>query len=201
MKKQTHDLGIINPSEILDKYLDQQLMDRYFSVLMDHNSRINLVSRETSREDFDRLVAESLLPLDQIKEPFTSYLDIGSGGGFPSLPILLSGIVSEGAILVERTEKKARALKSMLAELGLKGRVVPQNLEEVKDLPRVPFITLRLVKLDQTLLTRIYGLLQPGGVLAYYSRPEFPVADYACQTYIYRSSQGVEPKSFTLFQK
>jgi 16S rRNA (guanine527-N7)-methyltransferase len=201
MKNQTHDLGVINPSEVLDKYLDRERLDRYFSVLMDHNSRINLVSRETTRADFDRLVAESLLPLDQIKELFTGYLDIGSGGGFPSLPILLSGIVSEGAIMVERTEKKARALKSMLTELGLKARVIPRNLEEVKDLPGVPFITLRLVKLDQALLTRINSLLQPGGVLVYYSRPEFSVTDLTCQTYIYRSSQGAEPKSFTLFQK
>jgi 16S rRNA (guanine527-N7)-methyltransferase len=201
MKTKLVDLGTIIPGEILEKYLDRAKLDRYYTVLMDHNSRVNLVSRETSRADFDRLVAESLLPLDQIKTPVAGYIDIGSGGGFPSLSILLSGVVSDGAILVERTGKKARALQAILAELGLGASVAPTNFEEIKDLPKVALATLRLVKLDQLFLTRIRAYLQPEGVLVYYSRPEFAVSGMPFQAFAYRSSQGAEPKHFTIFKK
>ena len=201
MKSNLVDLGTINPDEILEKYLDRPKLDRYYAVLMDHNSRLNLVSRETSRADFDRLVAESLLPLDRIKTPVAGYIDIGSGGGFPSLSILLSGVVSGGAILVERTGKKARALQSILAELELGASVAPVNFEEIKDLPRVALATLRLVKLDQPLLTRIGIQLRPGGVLVYYSRPVFSASGIPFQTFAYRSSQDAEPKHFTIFKK
>ena len=201
MNRPLTDLGFIDQAAILGRYLDPGKLDRYYSVLMDHNSRVNLVSRETSRVDFDRLVAESLLPLDQIKTPVASYIDIGAGGGFPSFPILLSGRVSDGAHLIERTEKKARALKTMLTQLSLNAQVIPRNLEEVKDLSPVSLITLRLVKLDRLLLARLVSLLQPGGILVYYSQPEFPVTTPACETFTFRSSQLSEPKSFTIFKK
>ncbi|HVP06296.1 MAG TPA: hypothetical protein VMS71_00535, partial [Candidatus Acidoferrum sp.] len=46
------------------KYDPTKRLDLYYSLLMEENKRVNLVSRETSREDFDRMVAESLLPFD-----------------------------------------------------------------------------------------------------------------------------------------
>ncbi len=175
MKNQRQDLGVINVAEILERYLDRQELDKYFSVLMEHNSRVNLVSRETSRDKFDRLVAESLLPLDQLVLPVDGYLDIGSGGGFPSLSILLSGLISEGGVMVERTGKKAQALRSMLTELGLKG---PSGPPESRGSQRSsPGATCYSPPCEARYTSpyRIRGLLRPTAVLVYYSRPEFPM--------------------------
>lgn len=49
-------------------------------------------------------------------------LDVGSGAGFPGLPVLLSCPSWQG-VLLEATRKKAEFLAKAIAELGLSGRV------------------------------------------------------------------------------
>src|SRR5512140_2142193 len=104
----------LDTAATLTRHSNRNLIDRYYLELMKENAKVNLVSRETSREDFDRLFAESLLPLDIISSgKFTGYLDIGSGGGIPAIPLLISGRVSGSIVLVERTQKKAAALSNL----------------------------------------------------------------------------------------
>ena len=192
---------VFDPGELIDRFLDRDRLDQYYSLLMEHNRRVNLVSRETSRSDFDRLVAESLLVLERISPPVQNYLDIGSGGGIPAIPILMAGAVSNEAILVERTIKKARALESIVRGLGLAGAVLPRNFEELHDLPPLNLITLRLVKMDRQLLSGIMAALAPGGRLAFFGKHDFKVEASSCRTTKYRSSQVAVIKNLTILQK
>lgn len=195
------DLGEVNFAELINRTLDRSLLDRYFDLLMEQNSQVNLVSRETSREDFDRLVAESLLPLGQITLPRSNYLDIGAGGGMPAVPIMLSGVVSAETFLVERTLKKARALEAIVQGLGLRATVLPRNFEELHELPPLHLVTLRLVKPDQNLLAGIHDVLAPGGVFIYYSKLSGKAPGFKCQAYTYHSAQDPVVKSLTIFKK
>jgi len=192
---------VFDPGELIDRFLDRQRLDQYYSLLMEHNRKVNLVSRETSRADFDRLVAESLLVLEQISIPVQDYLDIGSGGGIPAIPILMAGAVSGQAILVERTVKKARALESLVRGLELAGTVLPRNFEELHNLPALDLITLRLVKMDRLLLSGIRAALAPGGRLVYFGKPDFKVEALSYRTAEYRSSQVTVIKNLTILQK
>jgi len=192
---------VFDPEELIDRFLDRQRLDRYYALLTEHNRKVNLVSRETSRADFDRLVAESLLVLEQISLPVQDYLDIGSGGGIPAIPILMAGAVSGEAILVERTVKKARALEAIVHGLGLSGTVLPRNFEELHDLPALNLITLRLIKLDRQLLPVIMAALAPNGRLAYFGKPDFKSEAFSYRTTEYRSSQVAVIKNLTIIQK
>ena len=100
----------------------------YLALLLRANEEMNLVSRKeavretlVSRHLLDALEALPLLP-EPSGQP-RRLLDIGSGGGFPAIPLLVSRRDLEG-VLVESTGKKARFLEGVVRELGLTARVV-----------------------------------------------------------------------------
>jgi 16S rRNA G527 N7-methylase RsmG len=71
----------------------------------------------------DRHVRESLLPLRWIPDAPGRLLDVGSGNGFPALPILACRPQLTG-VLLERSERKGLFLDAAVRELGWTGRVV-----------------------------------------------------------------------------
>jgi 16S rRNA G527 N7-methylase RsmG len=190
-----------DPAALIDRYLDRTRLDLYFELLMEQNRLVNLVSRETDRAAFERMVGESLLPLDLIDRPVPSYLDIGAGGGLPSIPILLAGTVAGEAILVERTGKKARALEEIVRGLELPARVIPVNFDEISGLPRLHLVTLRYVKLSRHLLERIMKSLKRGGRFVYYASPDFKTDLPATQSVAFVSGEDQVVKSLTVFLK
>ncbi len=195
-----------DPMALLDKHISAQYADTFFSALMAENRQINLVSRETSRSDFDRLLAESLLPLEIIQKDRKifqpgNYLDIGSGGGIPGLPLLMSlGEVGK-AFLLERRGKKAEALGRIISELGLKAEVKDQNYDEYQPKEAFDLISMRYVRLTSRLLHRIAGHLKPNGVFIYYSAPDFKSKDLPSVIHKFAAPQSDVVKSFTIFSK
>lgn len=195
-----------DPIALLDKHISGSNADTFFSALMAENQQINLVSRETSRPDFDRLLAESLLPLEIIQKDRNffqpgNYLDIGSGGGIPGLPILMSlGEVGE-ALFLERRGKKAEALGRIISALGLKAEVKDQNYDEYQPKEAFDLISMRYVRLTPKLLHRIAGHLKPNGVFIYYSAPDFKSKDLPSVIHKFAAPQSDVVKSFTIFSK
>lgn len=90
-------------------------------------------------------------------------LDIGSGGGFPAVPlkIVLPGLEVE---MVERGARKAGFLEKVVGALHLEGvRVVQGNFPEVEvAVPQV--VTARAVEKPGRILPHLLGLLPMGGV-------------------------------------
>jgi 16S rRNA G527 N7-methylase RsmG len=185
-------LQLIEPADALVRYLD---------CLMEENRKVNLVSRETSREDLRRLAAESLLPLSVLGPSFTTYLDIGSGGGFPSVPILLTGRVAGEACLVERTKKKAAALRRILGRLGLRAAVFAATAENMEPAFECSLATLRYVKLTRPLLAKVMAWLEPGGQLVRYSVPDFDTIPFPAVSYMFAAQSVEVSKHFTVFEK
>ncbi len=188
----------LDPPVLLKKYLQPNLIDRYFNYLMAENRKVNLVSRETSREDFERLIAESLLPLEILTSGFGSYLDIGSGGGFPAIPLILTERVFGEIIMIERTQKKALALQRILTELDLPATVHDKDYEHFQLTTKFDLITLRYVKLTPRLLSRIAGHLNDDGSFVYFSEPDFEVAEATVDKYTFKLPQSDVVKSFSV---
>lgn len=187
----------------LEKLDPEGRLEEYWSALMEENQAVNLVSRETSREDFNRLAAESLLPLEHLGLPAIGrYLDVGSGGGFPALPILLTRKVTK-ACLFERTGKKAAALTRIVSSLGLDADIRRENFDEAEVRPVYDLATIRYVKLNLPLLTKTLLCLADGGLFIYYSAPEFTLdlKHVSVKGFSYRSDPNGPIKNFTLFQK
>jgi len=185
---------------LLQRFAPKTALESYFEYLMRENERINLVSRETSQEDLNRLAAESLLPLSIVERNFTQYLDIGSGGGFPAIPLLLSGRIKGDTWLVERTQKKAAALRRILDRLNLNAGVLAKTSEELTFTTGFDLITLRYVKLTSFLLKKILTWLEPAGRFLYYSTPEFDCSSFTAVCYSFATEFGDVTKSFTIFE-
>jgi len=72
-------------------------------------------------------------------------LDLGSGGGFPGIPIALAEPMSS-VILCESIQKKAKFLETVVAKLGLRNvRVVAERAEDFLARERVDLVVIRAV--------------------------------------------------------
>ena len=70
-----------------------------------------------------RHVADSLTAFDVVRGgPHASLLDLGSGGGFPGLP-LAAALPATRVLLVDSTVKKAAFLEAVRQAVGLADRV------------------------------------------------------------------------------
>ena len=185
---------------ILHQYDPSNRLSRYFSLLMNENERLNLVSRETSHDDLERLAAESLFPLTMLGRGFDNYLDIGSGGGMPALPIMLSGSVSGEVCLIERTQKKAAALRRMLYGLDLTANIIAKPYEETEFSTDFSLITIRLVKLTKPVLDHVIAALKPDGKFVYYGIPSFGCDGLTAVSYSYSGTNADFGKTFTILQ-
>ena len=116
-------------------------LEAFARLLIKWNKTHNLVSRETVDELWPRHIADSLQLLPLIDADDRVFLDIGSGGGFPAIPLAIA--LRRQHILVEPVGKKASFLKAVSRELGLDLRVENRRAEEVGDLPQIDVLTAR----------------------------------------------------------
>lgn len=120
-------------------------LETYANLLLRWNRTHNLVSRETESEFWSRHVADSLEVLPLLRDTDRVLLDLGSGGGFPAIPLAIATLTQRDFILVEATRKKASFLSEASRRLGLNLRVEPCRAEEIdpSGLPPIDVITAR----------------------------------------------------------
>lgn len=109
-----------------------ELLDRYRQLLWDWNEKINLTRHTTMEKFVTRDVVDSL-ELAKLLEQGERVLDVGTGGGVPGL--ILAIVRPDLKVSVaESTQKKARAVEEMVAELGLPVTVYACRAEDVLEL-------------------------------------------------------------------
>lgn len=94
------------------------LLNLYLDELVKWNSKINLTGLRSRQRIVHELLLDSLLPLPYLPAQ-GKCLDVGSGAGFPSIPLR---ICSSGPVfhLVEPILKKTNFLKQVIRLIGLK---------------------------------------------------------------------------------
>ena len=106
----------------LSEQQHQQLSD-YASLIVEWNERINLVSRkECSLEVvFGRHILPCLAPVALLKDSVqanSNFVDVGTGGGFPGIPLAISYPECD-FLLIDSVGKKLKAVDDMTDRLGL----------------------------------------------------------------------------------
>ena len=151
--------------------IDISQLDRlktHARLLLMWNEKMNLTrirdpQEIASRHFVEGLCAGDLLRRKGLKGPL---LDLGSGNGFPGVPMAIAWPEAFPIILVESSEKKGAFLRALLREMGWKtSRVVIRRVEtgsDLKDLPCRVF-TSRGVVLSR-LLEESLPFLEPEGV-------------------------------------
>ncbi len=109
-------------------YLDR--LAAFARLLARANASQNLTGARSPGELADQ-VADALSLVPFVREPL---LDVGSGGGFPAVPLAI--VTGCRATLVESVAKKARFLEAAVNELGLPVTVVVARAEAAAHDPR-----------------------------------------------------------------
>lgn len=92
----------------------------------------NLVSRETLDQVWQRHFADSLQTLRYLRSDDRRFLDLGSGGGFPALPMAIALKGSDAHfMLVEPTSRKVSFLRTVARDLGLAVTVIDKRSEQI----------------------------------------------------------------------
>ncbi len=114
--------------------IDQFLI--YLQELVKWNAKINLTGHKNEQKIIGNLFIDSLACTKVfLPETACSILDIGSGAGFPGIPI---GIVApqQNVTLLEPNLKKVAFLHHIIGVLGLKNvRVEPSRIEHFSEKP------------------------------------------------------------------
>ncbi len=132
------------------------------------NERLGLVSYHYPDELVVKHLLDSLAPWKTLQAMgFGSFADIGSGAGFPGIPLALA-FPEVRATLIERMERRAGFLETALGELNRRDvAVVQRTFEEVKD--GFDLITFRAVSaLDSDFVKKLKRRLNIGGHIAAY---------------------------------
>lgn len=113
----------------------QERLEHFANLFRKWATRINLVAPSTLDELWNRHIADSA-QLFQLKPNAATWVDLGSGGGFPGVitAILLNEVDGGWVHLVESNQKKASFLRVALLETDAKGSVHPVRAEDAFEL-------------------------------------------------------------------
>lgn len=110
----------MNTYELSDE--QQRLIDQHLDMVLMSNETTNLTAITDRNEARILHIEDSLLALPEIMDaPEGCYADIGSGGGFPGIPLAIAS--ERETTLVESLSRKARCLERFVQELDLQNFV------------------------------------------------------------------------------
>lgn len=148
----------------------EQLIDRYMSSVLEVNKTLNLTRIEDSEEARLLHIEDSLLGLKELDNaPEGRYVDLGSGGGFPGVPLAIAS--GRETLLVDSVKKKMAAVQSIIDALGLSSvSTYDGRIEDLSTQQREQFsaATARALAKLSVLMELASPLLKQGGVLICY---------------------------------
>jgi 16S rRNA (guanine527-N7)-methyltransferase len=156
--------------------IDENLLDRleiYFKLLAHWNARINLTGfalDQPTAQAVDRLLIEPLLIVRALNYPLDVWLDLGSGGGSPAIPIQLYK-PARLLLLVESKVRKAAFLREVAREMRLTEVAVEvRRIESITSSYRLAgtadLVTVRAVRPSEAMFGAFRDLLRRGGQAA-----------------------------------
>ena len=163
-------LGIVLTKEQLEAFAT------YHQLLLDWNQRMNLISRADESRIVTHHFLDSLTPVPHLEWPEgIQLLDLGSGAGFPGVPIKIVRPQVSLTVLDSR-RKRILFLKKLVALLGLQSvSIICERAEALRCqeqyLGRFDLVTARSVAPLSKLVPLALPFLRRGGKLIVYKGP------------------------------
>jgi len=141
----------------------------YHDLILEWSGRLNIVSRNDLEILLERHILDSLVPLKEI--PLKGVLcDIGSGAGFPAIPIAL---VRPGLdiVMIESRRKKTIFLNEVISKLELPGvSIWAGRFEDFSPMFEIDLITIRAVAATEKIRKHCGTILKESGKIIYYNK-------------------------------
>ena len=146
----------------LAKHQEEQL-EFFLQSVLNENKKFNLTGITDPREAIIKHLFDSLSVAKEISA--NSIADIGSGAGFPGIPLAIVK-PNSNFFLAEAKQKKAKFIKSATKDLGLLNVVVfGKRSEEIKIKKGVEAIVCRAIGSLDYFIEKTKHLLSEGGSL------------------------------------
>lgn len=147
---------------------------QYVDLLLHWNRTVNLTALGDGEEALDRLVIEPLVASRSLPSSGL-LLDVGSGGGSPAIPLRVA-MPGLRLVMVESKTRKAAFLREVVRQLGLEQvRIEARRLEELLADTSLheaaDVVSIRAVRIDWRLLTRLLAFARPQGHIFLFAGP------------------------------
>jgi len=109
-------------------------LERHIALLAKWSPVINLVSRSTLADAWERHVLDSAQTWSLLPEGTRSVVDLGSGAGFPGLTLAILAMEHGSpfeVLLVESDRRKAAFLREVIRETGVSASVLVERAESL----------------------------------------------------------------------
>ena len=107
-----------------DEYQIERLA-HFAALVTEKNEQVNLISRRDIAKIVENHIFISALISEYIPEKVNKFLDIGTGGGFPGVPLSIMRPLMRG-VLADSTSKKIDAVQGFIKQLRL-SNVIAEN--------------------------------------------------------------------------
>jgi len=141
----------------------------YQDLILDWSGRMNIVSRNDLDIILERHIIDSLVPLEEIPSE-GSLMDIGSGAGFPAIPIALVR-PSLDIIMIESRRKKVLFLNEAVSRMKLEHVSIWEGrFEDYSPTDKAEIITIRAVAPTDEIMKKSREILSKSGKIIYYNK-------------------------------
>ena len=140
----------------------QEQFRQMYHLYLDWNSKINVVSRKDIDQLYTRHILHSLAIAKVVSfKPGTRILDVGTGGGFPGIPLAV--LFPEARFtLIDSIGKKIKVVSDVAEKLGLTNiTAVHGRAEELEG--NFDFVVSRAVTEMSAFLPWVWNKITPGG--------------------------------------
>lgn len=130
--------------ELLKEFnVDEKLIEKFINNLLVWNEKLNLTTITNIDEIIIKHIYDSLLITKVFDFKNKVVLDVGSGGGFPGIPLAIKYPKSK-FVLLDSTNKKINYLNETIKNLGLKNvSTLCCRVEEIKEIEKYDVIISR----------------------------------------------------------
>ena len=113
----------------LSKEQGEKLLKLY-DFLVEYNEKVNLTAITEFEEVVIKHFVDSILPFSKLRiDKGASFIDVGTGAGFPSIPLLIYRPDLEGTLL-EALNKRCVFLEAACELVGVKAKVIHGRAED-----------------------------------------------------------------------
>ena len=106
--------------------------EKLADIILEWNEKINVTAIKDRNEFIEKNIIDSLMPMGLIEfEDSSNVMDLGTGGGFPGLPLAIA-CPDKQFTLVDSVGKKLKVVEDAARQLGLKNvKVVHGRAEDL----------------------------------------------------------------------
>lgn len=126
-------------------------------------AKINLISRNTVQDIQNRHIRDSAQLFMLSQDSWSTWTDMGSGGGYPGLVIAILADGPQKVSLIESDRRKCSFLRSAVRELDLRAEVLNTRIERA-DLPQSDIVSARALAPLDKLLAYAHPMLRMDGI-------------------------------------